>query len=242
MHFSKQYRNFFSLIELIVVIALIAILISLISPALGRVMVNAEIHHCKNNQKHFHMANQLYSEDQDGWFVPITMDTPNNRLSWGTRIIQNDLYWSFLGGSKSNRASHGREWPNKLVCPTMPNSEHPDAMWNAYGYNRTGLTPDKYNIPNFFIGLHRNDLSYPEQKLFVLDAVGWVTSMNAGDYNQYYLKSGETFGPGSWQTVAYRHDYGVNATYFDGSIRHENMTDFWSLTREDNVPKWFLNR
>lgn len=231
--------KFFSLIELIVVVAIFAILMSLISPTLSSIIGKSEIQHCKNNQKQFHVANQLYSEDSDGWYTPINMDSTGNY--WGNRIIQNDLYWSFLGGSKSNRNWRGREWPNELVCPTMPNPEHPDAMWNAYGYNRTGLSPTKYNIPNSFIGLHRNDLNNPSSKIFVLDAVGWVTSVGAGDYNQYYLKTGEYFGPGAWQTVAYRHAYGVNTTYFDGSILYETMTEFWHPILQENMPKWDLN-
>lgn len=239
---QKSCFKFFSLVELIVVIAIIAILVSLISPTLDSILSKSEIQHCQSNQRQFSVANQLYSEECDGWYTPINMDSPPNRNIWGTRIIQNDLYWSFLGGRKSSRNWYGREWPNKLACPTMPNPEDPDAMWNAYGYNRTGLSPTKYNIPNFFIGLHRNDLTQPSQKIFVLDAVGWVTSVGAGDYNKYYLKTGEYFGPGSWQTVAYRHAYGVNTTYFDGSIFYENMAEFWKPTLQENMPKWNLNQ
>ena len=67
---SRTTKNGFTLIELLVVIAIIAILASLLLPALGKAKSQAYRAQCMNNLRQLAITWQLYTDDNDGHFVP----------------------------------------------------------------------------------------------------------------------------------------------------------------------------
>lgn len=58
----------FTLIELLVVIAIIALLLAILMPALGKAKIIAEEVLCKSNLHQYHLATQLYLQEQDTKF------------------------------------------------------------------------------------------------------------------------------------------------------------------------------
>ena len=58
----------FTLIELLVVIAIIALLLAILMPTLGKVKIITEEVICKSNLHQYHLATQLYAQDNDTGF------------------------------------------------------------------------------------------------------------------------------------------------------------------------------
>ena len=78
---SKQSRGF-TLIEVLISVAIIAILMSILMPALRAAKDHGKRIVCGNHLKTMGLANVLYSDESDGWYVPI-MD----------RVHGEDRYW-----------------------------------------------------------------------------------------------------------------------------------------------------
>ncbi|MFI4911446.1 MAG: type II secretion system protein [Sedimentisphaeraceae bacterium JB056] len=70
---TKSYKAF-TLIELLVVISIIALLMSVLMPALGSARAIAKKAVCKSNIRQIAIANNLYSQENDGEFVLAATD------------------------------------------------------------------------------------------------------------------------------------------------------------------------
>src|SRR5437763_1316155 len=65
----RKRRRAFTLVELLVVIGIIALLISILLPALGKARRAAQATKCLSNLKQLGMMNQLYLNENRGWFL-----------------------------------------------------------------------------------------------------------------------------------------------------------------------------
>jgi prepilin-type N-terminal cleavage/methylation domain-containing protein len=67
---GKQFRDAFTLVELLVVITVIAILASLLLPALVVAKIKAQGSYCLDNMKQMSLAWSMYSHDYSGFLAP----------------------------------------------------------------------------------------------------------------------------------------------------------------------------
>ena len=109
-------RNYFTLIELLIVIAIIAILAAMLLPALNKARMSATRTGCLSNFKQIGSMQLMYADSYDGGFVPgYYNDAPN----WGyTRILE------AAGLAKHDDkvflcpAENSRNWDNTLQTYT----------------------------------------------------------------------------------------------------------------------------
>ena len=102
-------KTAFTLIELLVVVAIIGILASLLMPSLQKARSKARTAVCKSNLKTVGIANILYSDSNDGWFVPNTMNLGN-----GDRWAKYSQFRQFNGW---DAVSPSWMIPNETACP-----------------------------------------------------------------------------------------------------------------------------
>ncbi|MHC4330147.1 MAG: type II secretion system protein, partial [Planctomycetota bacterium] len=86
-----RIRRGFTLIELLVVIAVIALLMAILMPALQRAKEQGKRIVCINNIKTMGLANTLYSDDSDGWYVPIMDRTQGDNRYWPANQLFREL-------------------------------------------------------------------------------------------------------------------------------------------------------
>jgi len=87
---TRPRHSAFTLVELLVVVAIIALLLGILLPALGKAKQAARATVCASNIRQLAIANTVYSNDQNDYFVPGAADSRNysqhNLNRWhGTR-------------------------------------------------------------------------------------------------------------------------------------------------------------
>ena len=142
-------KKTFTLIELLVVIAIIAILASMLLPALGKAREKARGISCVSNLKQLSLANAMYADSNDDFFVPYTTAT-------GSGMVKQGDYW--FGVRKSSGydittspllGQYYGEIPRLLLCPSTF-EQVPDltSCSNGGGYGYNGKWFGGYDAPH----------------------------------------------------------------------------------------------
>jgi len=223
---SMRATKGFTLIELLVVIAVIALLLSILMPALMKAKDHAKRMICCNNVRTMGLANTLYAQQEDGWYVPIMDRTQADNRYWPA----NKLFRTLVG-FKGMRGDLDQGWhaPKEFLCPSdiISKKEQPDIQWNSwlsYGYNLT----DWYFSNWFAIGYagHKNTtVGAPAGELIFTESNDWWLWWWGANYEDGWDVLGQdAITPykqvGCDGPTLYRHSEGVNMAFYDGHVEY----------------------
>jgi prepilin-type N-terminal cleavage/methylation domain-containing protein/prepilin-type processing-associated H-X9-DG protein len=225
----------FTLIELLVVIAIIALLMGILMPALMRAREHGRRLVCGNNVRALGMANVLYAEECDGWYVP-SMDRTRGEKYWPGNQLFRTLagHKSKLSPSESQQDYAG---PKEFLCPsdTVSIKRRPDPRydcWLSYGYNVT----DWYYGTDWFgltyAGHKITSVPSPAGELVLSESNDWWMHWKGANYVKGWDVLGQdTIMPykdvGCDGPTLYRHSDGVNMAFYDGHIEYRKKNHVW---------------
>jgi prepilin-type processing-associated H-X9-DG protein/prepilin-type N-terminal cleavage/methylation domain-containing protein len=219
-------RGAFTLIELLVVIAVIALLMAVLMPALMKAKELGKRMVCCNNVRILGMANTLYAQEHDGWYVPVMDRTQSTNRYWPANQRFRELI-----GYKSKQGYEEKHWhaPKEFLCPSdvISNKEQLDAQWDSwisYGYNLT----DWYYSDWFAIkyaGHRQTTVPNPAGELIFTESNDWWAWWKGANYiDGWDVLGQDTMTPykqvGCDGPTLYRHSEGVNLAFYDGHVEH----------------------
>ncbi len=192
-------RRGFTLIELLVVIAIIAILAAILFPVFARAREKARQASCQSNLKQIAIAAQMYSQDYDERFVPMSMGTPA-----GTAYTASLLQPYIKNLQIFECPSYSSAGPKNCTCGSL---ELPRYL--SYGFNCGSTAGGR--MPNWYgpMGAKLSAIESPAETLFAGDS----TCVNIGPGSKYPAEG--TACP-SWDP---RHNEMVNLAYVDGHVK-----------------------
>jgi prepilin-type N-terminal cleavage/methylation domain-containing protein/prepilin-type processing-associated H-X9-DG protein len=229
-------RKAFTLIELLVVISVVAVLMAILLPALMRAKEQGKRMVCSNHVRSLGMANAIYADEADGWYVPIIDRTLGQDFYWPA----NQLFRRLLG-YKDKQGPSESDWhaPKEYRCPSdlVSIQERPDAQyssWISYGGNITDWYTTGTNwmtIP--YVGHKNTSVVGPGSELFFTESNDWWLRWPGANYEKGWDVLGQdTIMPyknvGCDGPVLYRHSEGVNMAFYDGHVEYMKKEKAWS--------------
>ncbi|UCC97404.1 MAG: prepilin-type N-terminal cleavage/methylation domain-containing protein [Phycisphaerales bacterium] len=223
---DRTFRAGFTLIELLVVISIIALLMAILMPALMRAKDHGRRIICGNHLRTLGLANTLYADEQDGWYVPIMDRTRGSNRYWPSNRLFRELV-----GYKPKNIDVDQNWhsPKEFMCPgdVISTKERRDSQWNnwiSYGYNLT----DWYYSDWFGIGYagHKTTtVPSPAGELIFTESNDWWLWWWGANYEDGWDVLGQdTITPykqvGTDGPTLYRHSEGVNIAFYDGHAEY----------------------
>lgn len=192
----------FSIIELLTVISVIAVLAAILVTTVQKVRSRSELTKSVSNLRSLQLANQLYSNEHNGWFVPVAQ--------WP--IEGNPTFWHNDPEFRSYFSLEpGRMWPEGLVSPRAEMVHQTDGdlrIDRAYGYNCTDV-PGRWGVPGQAMQVHVSQVIDLSKKLAFADALDWVIHRDRAD-------SYEGVEVYTQNATAYRYDGKAAVVFFDG--------------------------
>lgn len=214
-------KQFFTIIELIVVVAILAVLASMLMPALKRSAEQGQLLMCQNVMRTYHTADDLYAEDHNEYYVVIRSDP------WRYTWFRNESYLSYF-----NTSTNDIRRDSALQCPKLSSPSYLGFSYAPNWRNDTFWWSDFANK-----SLIRNRIQHPSKKVKLIENTDWHASTWQCD-PQRWLDYGETAS----NTVTYRHFNGCNIDFADGHIEYRTpesvyfggdgakINDLWTYT------------
>jgi prepilin-type N-terminal cleavage/methylation domain-containing protein/prepilin-type processing-associated H-X9-DG protein len=232
-------RRGFTLIELLVVIAVIAILLAILLPALSKARELGKRIVCGSNIRILSMANVLYSDQSDGWYVPI-MDRRGGASNYWPG---NQLFRKLIGYKMQQGDASVWNAPKQFLCPSdiISTQQIKDVQYDSW-LSYAGNITDWYFADWFAITYagHRNTTVHnAASKLLFSESNDWWFWWKGADYKVGWdvlhqdgitpYKNVGCDGP-----TLYRHSDGVNLAFYDGHIEYRKKQKVWSQDDWDN--------
>ncbi len=223
----------FTLVELLVVIAIVALLVSILLPALNAAREQAKSIYCMATLlRNAGLANHMYAEEWDEWFVPI-VNGPYNM--W----YQNDEFEKNM--SLVGKEVYGELFQETFQCPSASEkTAGANVIANKYTIapNRTGVinqgpsASQGDGVEGKFVGARRGEVPAAENKLMYADATGYYfVALDNANYVDIWDVWGDVNGDYSyaWSAPSYRHAEGANILFFDSHVDHLKKEQIYDL-------------
>jgi len=234
-------RKGFTLIELLVVIAIIALLMGILMPALMRAKEHGKRTVCANNVRLLGLANTLYADQCNGWYVPVIdrmaqkNGLPNETPEWPA----NQLFRKLVG-YKNREGPSDSDWhaPKQFLCPSddISNKQIRDEQydsWISYGYNFTDWYYTDWYAAKY-AGHKNTTVLNPSGELIFTESNDWWAWWKGANYiNGWDVLHQDTIMPykrvGCDGPTLYRHSDGVNLAFYDGHMEYRKKEKVYNL-------------
>ncbi len=208
----KKHR--FTLIELLVVIAIIAILAAMLLPALNQARDRAKSLRCVNTLKSWASASMFYANDNNSYWLPRQYPVDGGvKNGWNNPAFRNYL------GIDSTRYPADDWLPTTYLCEksravmVMKTASYGGYVKASYGISYSGQV-----AVGKFYGYKLNQIRKPARNIAFADALDqliWTIS-----YNSYVTGGEESNATQGTGILAFRHNKGINASFYDGHAEH----------------------
>jgi len=230
----------FTLVELLVMISIIALLLAVLMPALGKTRDQARRILCESNLKTIGMADQMYSEESDGWHVPAYYHNvyipPIPRIRYW---FQNPLFVMLadLKGRHNEEDQDIFEEEAITDTPQLKDFKCPNdkrtvengglrvgpggvVQGSSYAMNMMSIRPIGGWRRNIAYALKTDQVVKPAEKIHFMDGQWFVVYMQGAEYKRLWDVCGDVMGCMDWDAASYRHDEGANIAFYDGHVEY----------------------
>ncbi len=249
---SKQRG--FTLIELLIVIAIIALLTSILMPSLSRARQLAHKTVCSTNIRGLAVANSIYAEENDGFYVLAAEDMWGENLKrWhGQRENVNEAFNPIRGPMRAQMSGDGIK-----QCPSFADALE-DSGQNAafeagcggYGYNASyiGARTDRHGSSGiaFNHSARSSEIRNPSQTVMFTDAAYAAEAVDTRRKTAYSFCE-----PPFWQlqangppsdnrpnpTIHFRHLGQTNVAWADGHVTSRELEFSFSYSTHSRLSK-----